>query len=162
MQSWVQLFVQVAKPVLKTLAYAGTAHLLEQIQTEVKQQQQQNTLSFFQGMGIEQQKVRKLHRLLTYGASIIDPDSPNPELETKREEVLQSSSLKQQALNKSSLQLSLQLPENNHTLEHWPLRLCPRQLLDSSTSDGSGTLKILISYHVRIITYDKDSECKYE
>ncbi|MBF2020549.1 MAG: WD40 repeat domain-containing protein [Hydrococcus sp. C42_A2020_068] len=132
MEQWANLLVQVAKPVVKTLVYAGTSSLLDKVQAEIKNEQQNQVRNLLNFLGIEDfiEIFRKLNEFT-------DSDAQEQRLESENLAFLQ--------IAERSRQTMLQLPEIYKILEHWPLRLLPAQLLDASHPNGLLPLRIFLS-----------------
>ena len=151
MEQWVNLLMQVAKPVVKTLVYAGTSSLLEKVQGEIKNEQQNNWKDFLDFLGIDPQKVRKIEdfsQILAQLGDLTDSAPKEQRKEWKRtlqRRLITPENLALLQLAERSRQTTLQLPEIYKTLEHWPVRLLPAQLLDSSHANGFLPLRIFPS-----------------
>ncbi len=150
MNPWLNLLVQVSKPLLTTLVYTGTNSFLSSIQEELKNQQKHQTKMMLNSIGIEEEQFRGIQDLLQNATSIFDLVEVEPEQQIeKREQQLQQQLLAQQqqtlrAMTAKVEQTTLQLPEIQKTLENWPLRLLPAQLQESYTSDTPLPLRIFL------------------
>jgi WD40 repeat protein len=158
MEQWFSLLIQVAKPVLTTLAYTGTNVFLNTIQNEIRERQLEQTKLAFNALGIRENKIGKINRAIEELASTIELDwgeqfqelqpkklersrfagAAAPQLFFSQDELLLQLAQKAQ-------ETTLKLPEINKSLDYWPLRLLPHQLLRSSPGNEPIPLKIIIA-----------------
>ena len=90
MEPWVNVLLQVAKPVLKTLVYAGTSNLLDTVQKEIKQEQRHQTKNLLDSLGIEAQTVSEVQNFIDNLASLGElPSSSEGQSQLERERLLQ-------------------------------------------------------------------------
>ena len=143
MELWFNVLREVAKPVLKTLVCAGTSSLLETIQNEIKNEQKHQTQNLLKSLGLEGQTVSDFEPWLNQLAALGELSSP------REERLLQghlisshlaiNSQLASQAQEKTG-----QISEIQKTLDHWPLRLLPTQLIRDSHAGDVIPLRILM------------------
>ncbi|MGK7875336.1 MAG: WD40 repeat domain-containing protein [Xenococcaceae cyanobacterium] len=150
MEQWFNLLLQVAKPVFTTLVYTGASSILSEIQDELKNEQKHQTKLVLNSLGIEEKKVRGIQDFIQDVTSIELADSEDRQPSFQEEKALQQQLVadKRKTLLEiaaKARETTLQLPEVNKTLEHWPLRLFPSQLLESRRHDGPIPLRIFIA-----------------
>ncbi len=169
MEQWFSLLIQVAKPVLTTLAYTGTNVFLNTIQNEIRERQLEQTKLAFNALGVSESKIGKINRAIEDITSTIELDYGEQiqELQSKKSERSRFAGAAAQQLFLSQEELLLQLaqkaqettlklPEINKSLDYWPLRLLPHQLLRSSPSNTPIPLKIIIAPPRQIIKEFKE------
>ncbi len=169
MEQWFSLLIQVAKPVLTTLAYTGTNVFLNTIQNEIRERQLEQTKLAFNALGVSESKIGKINRAIEDITSTIELDYGEQiqELQSKKSERSRFAGAAAQQLFLSQEELFLQLaqkaqettlklPEINKSLDYWPLRLLPHQLLRSSPSNTPIPLKIMIAPPRQIIKEFKE------
>ncbi len=167
MHQWFHLLVQVSKPILSTLVYAGTNSFLSSIQSELKNQQKHHTKKMLDSVGIKEQQLNRIQdfqeeRLNVISAIGLDDfdefrGSPSQqELSNQQQQPweqdksLQQHFFAQQQQNLWQMVATAQpttlrqLPEIHQNLEHWPLRLLPAQLQTSSAADVPLPLRIFL------------------
>ncbi len=167
MHQWFHLLVQVSKPILSTLVYAGTNSFLSSIQSELKNQQKHHTKKMLDSVGIKEQQLNRIQdfqeeRLNVISAIGLDDfdefrGSPSQqELSNQQQQPweqdksLQQHFFAQQQQNLWQMVATAQpttlrqLPEIHKNLEHWPLRLLPAQLQTASAADVPLPLRIFL------------------
>ena len=168
MEQWFNLLIQVAQPILTTLAYTGTNIFLDTVQTEIKNHQNKQAKLALKSLGIKEEHTAIAKRLvgsetaqrlagseiaeqLIQNTSLIfesDIDENNSPLKPTQS-VNGYLSLSQQEflgqLTHKAEATALKLPEINKSLEYWPLRLLPNQLIHSRLDDCPIPLKILVA-----------------
>ncbi len=150
MERWFNLVIQVAKPILTTLAQTGTNIFLDTVQSEIANQQNKKaklalkSSSFPARDSAITEKVIQRTNLIWESDRVENKSVVHP----KQSIDVYSSATKQDLL----LQLSqkagatgLKSSEINKSLESWPLRLLPSQLIHSRLDDCPIPLKILIA-----------------
>ena len=115
MERWFNLVIQVAKPILTTLAQTGTNIFLDTVQSEIANQQNKKA----------QPALKSSQSIDVYSSA------------TKQDLLLQ--------LSQKTEVTGLKSSEINKSLESWPLRLLPSQLIHYRLDDCPIPLKILIA-----------------
>ena len=171
MEQWLNLLFRVATPVFKTIVYAGTSSLLNEIQDQLHEQQKHSTKVMFNSLGISSQievereqlnfkakkaeigarEIIEIQDIVTEVTSSIDRSN----LDYQQQRFQQEKALQQKLVDRKRqtiLQLAaarretaLLLPEVKKLFDLWPLKLLPIQLLQSRGSQEKLPLKILIS-----------------
>ncbi|HBB33271.1 MAG TPA: WD40 repeat domain-containing protein [Cyanobacteria bacterium UBA8803] len=171
MEPWLNLFLEVAKPVLKTLVYAGTSSLLKNIQDELEEKQQRQAQMMLKSLGIDtsielqkeapafQDKLAKLgcekideiqQFIQNVTATIDQTDRNSQKLAFQQQKLLQQqlATYKRETLLQVAVhhrETMLQLPEVHKILDNWPLRLFPTQLLESRHPSDRLPLRIFVA-----------------
>ncbi|MBE9166100.1 WD40 repeat domain-containing protein [Pleurocapsales cyanobacterium LEGE 06147] len=158
MEQWFNLLIQVAKPVLTTLAYTGTNVFLNTFHKEIREQQLEQTKLVFNALGVRENKIGKINRVIKDITSTIELDYreqlqqlPQKKIERSRfagaaaPQLLLSQDELLLQLAQKARETTLKLPEINKSLDYWPLRLLPHQLLCSSPGNDPAPLKIIIA-----------------
>ncbi len=150
MEQWFNLLIQVAQPVLTTLAYAGTNIFLDTIQTEVKNQQKKQAKLALKGLGIDREKIEVAQQVFQNTNFLLESDRVANDSELPVKESVNSHSLLTEEnflreLTQKAEQTAFKLPEITKSLEYWPLRLLPNQLLHSRLEERLVPLKILLA-----------------
>ena len=159
MEQWFNLLIQLAKPILTTLAYTGTNILLDTVQSEIKNHQNKQAKLALKSLGLREnhtaiseagtqsviaQKVIQTRSLLFESDTIKN----NSVVQSKQPINGYSSITKQdflEQLTQKAAETALKSPEINKNLEYWPLRLLPSQLIHSRLDDRPIPLKILLA-----------------
>lgn len=151
MNQWLNLFVQVSKPILTTLVYTGTNSFLNTIQEELKHQQKHQSKLMLDSLGIKEQQVAEMQDLLknigsVFGLIDVDQERLTEEYkqELRQQFILQQQQNLSQLAERSPQKALLQLPEIQKTLDNWPLRLLPAQLQESYSSHTTPPLRIFL------------------
>ena len=167
MQQWLDLLIKFATPVFKTLVYAGTSNLLTTIEEQLKEKQKEQVINLLASRATSRSKKRQkeLEELVEIGyqkaseiqeeiATITTAIAPQ-ELDFQQQRFQAEKVLQQQLLaqkRESLLQLAayqretaLLLPEVQKTLENWPLKLLPSQLLAPENTGQPLPLKVLLA-----------------
>ncbi|MDJ0574132.1 MAG: hypothetical protein QNJ65_03050, partial [Xenococcaceae cyanobacterium MO_234.B1] len=159
MEQWFNLLIQVAQPILTTLAYTGTNIFLDTVQTEIKNHQNKQAKLALKSLGLKKDHTAVAQRLagseiaeqVLQNTSLIfesDGAANNSLAESKQAVNGYSSVTKQNFLGQLTQKAEatiLKLPEINKSLEYWPLRLLPSQLINPRLDDCPIPLKILIA-----------------
>jgi WD40 repeat protein len=163
MNPWLNLLLQIAVPVLKTLVYAGTSNLLTCLQEELNKEQQQQKKLVLDRLGINSANFQEQITTFTYdraievqdlstdvNRAIDEADLDFQQQRFQREKAWQQQLNAQKRENLWQLaayqrETALLLPEVQKTLEYWPLRLFPSQLLETSPSDRPLPVKVLLA-----------------
>lgn len=171
MEQWLSLFCQVALPVFKTLVYAGTNHLLSNLQQELEGQQKHQVRQMLRTLAVgndveveteaitlgEQiaelgyQKAIKLQELVKDATKTVNESGLNfHQQRFQQEKILQQKLAidKREAIWQLAVyqrETTLLLPEVQKSFEHWPLRLFPCQLLESHPKDQPIPLRVLLA-----------------
>jgi hypothetical protein len=151
MNSWFNLFIQVAKPVLATLVYTGTNSILNSLQEELETKQKLNTKLALNSWGIEAENSQEIYQKIQTVASLFALDESDENPQYLRREGNSKSYLTmptEQTLAQLAQQVqqtSLKLPEIEKILEYWPLRLLPSQLLETCHPQGCQPLRIFLA-----------------
>ncbi len=146
MEQWFNLLIQIAQPILTTLAYTGTNIFLDTIQSEVKNKQKKQATLALKSLGIKQESLAIAQQLMQNTSSIFESDrveGHSVESSVDNYSLLTEQDLLVQ-LSQKAEQTALKLPEINKSLEYWPLRLLPNQLISKGENDLV-PLKILIA-----------------
>ena len=171
MEQWLNILFKLAIPIFKTLVYAGTSNLLTSLQDELKNGQKHQTKVMLSSLGIGgqietekerltfeekiaeigYQKAIEIQELVEDVTSAIDQVG----LDFQQQRFQQEKALQQQlfAQKRQTLkqlaayqrETALLLPEFQKTLDHWPLRLFPSQLLESRHHNGSIPLRVFLA-----------------
>jgi WD40 repeat protein len=149
MHPWFNLLVQVSKPILSTLVYAGTNSFLSSIQSELKNQQNHHTKRMLNSVGIKEQQLREIQASLHNVISAVGLDDFEEVGGNffQRDICGQQQQFWEQNLGQmfaKAQQTTLLLPEIQKNLEHWPLRLSPSQLKKSLADDVPLPLRIFL------------------
>ena len=150
MEHWFNLLIQIAQPILTTLAYTGTNIFLDTIQSEVKNQQKKQATLALKSLGVTKDHVAIAQQTMQNTSSILESDTVDKNSVLPAKQSVDSYLLLTEPdlfvqLTQPAEQTALKLPEINKSLEYWPLRLLPSQLIHSQPEDRPVPLKILIA-----------------
>ena len=150
MEQWFNILIKVAQPILKTLAYTGTNIVLDNIQSEVENQQKRHAKQALNSFGIKKENLAIAERAIQNTSLISESDGfeNNSVIYSNQPDDNYSSVTKQNFLEHlihKAEQTALKVPEINKSLEYWPLRLLPSQLIHFRHDDCPAPLKILIA-----------------
>jgi WD40 repeat protein len=158
MEQWLNLFVKVAVPLFKTLVYSGTNTVLSSLQTELKNQQKEQQKQLLTNLGIEtdNHSQEESKNLESFGqAQDLITSVSATYLEFKSQLFYQEKNQQKEQFNQRRETLlklaiyqretTLRLPEVQQSFEHWPLRLFPCQLLESSPTSQPIPLRIFLA-----------------
>ncbi len=156
MEQWFNLLIQVAQPILTTLAYAGTNIFLDTVQSEIKNQQNKQAKLALKSLGLKEHHTAIAQQVIQNTSLIFESDGVenNSVVQLKKSVNGYSSVTKQDFLGQLSQKVeetALKLPEINKSLEYWPLRLLPSQLIHSRLDDCPVPLKILVAPPQKIL-----------
>jgi WD40 repeat protein len=150
MEQWFNLLIQVAKPIFSTLVYTGTNTLLSSLQEELTNRQKERTELVLNSFGIRDKQANYLQEAIVDFTSSIELANLDWQSSFNGEKALQ-----QQLVNRNNEVLvkvadrvretALKLPELQKTLEHWPLRLFPSQLLESIDDRSPTPLRVILA-----------------
>ncbi|MDJ0724059.1 MAG: WD40 repeat domain-containing protein [Prochloraceae cyanobacterium] len=170
MEQWLNLLFKVASPVFKTIVYAGTSNLLNEIQDELKKQQKHQAKMMFDSLGIsseievekEQLNFTEKKAEIAYQKTIeiqnivkdVTSSISQASLDYQQQRFQQEKALQQKLVDQKRqtiLQLAayqrettLLLPEVKKIFDLWPLKLLPIQLLQPRERQEI-PLKVLIA-----------------
>ncbi len=150
MEQWFNLLIQVAKPILTTLAYTGTNILLETVQSEITDRQNKQAKLALKSLGFTEQNAAIAQQIIQNTSLIFESDAFENNLVVQTQPSVNgySSITKQDCwgqLSQKAEATALKLPEINKSLEYWPLRLLPSQLIHARLDDRPIPLKILVA-----------------
>lgn len=158
MEQWFSILIQVAKPVLTTLAYTGTNVFLNTIQKEIKERHREQTKLAFNALGFRENNFGKIERAIEELTSTIELDygkefqelqpkklEQSPFADTATPQLFLSQDELVFQLAQKARETTLKLPEIEKSLDYWPLRLLPHQLLRSSPGNEPLPLKIILA-----------------
>ena len=156
MEQWFNLLIQVAQPILTTLAYTGTNIFLDTVQSEIKSQQNKQAKLALKSLGLKagsaaiaEQVIQNTSLIFESNAGEINSVAESKQLVDGYSSVTKQDLLLQ--LTQKAEATALKLPEINKSLEYWPLRLLPSQLIHSAIDDCPIPLKILIAPPEKIL-----------
>jgi WD40 repeat protein len=167
MEQWLNLLIQVAKPVFTTLVYTGTNTLLNSLQEDFKSQQKSQTKLFLNSLGIREEKATGIQEFIQEFTSNLDLTNWNAQESFDEERILKQQLAAQQYQTISKLadriqETTLKLPELQKTLENWPLRLFPEQILESRSHQDPIPLRIFLAFPNISCTSDECCLAKQE
>jgi WD40 repeat protein len=150
MESWFNLLIQIAKPILTNLAYSGANIFLNTLQTEIQAQQIEQKKLALKSFGIQEKHIDRIQNYLNENDFIFNLDN-HQATDTDNQQIAPNYSC-----NLSQAELILQLnqqiqenqikrPELDKILEQWPLKLLPSQLITTKDRNSLIPLKILIA-----------------
>ena len=150
MEQWFNLLIQVAKPILTSLAYAGTNAVLDTVQREISNRQNQQAKLALKSLGLRDRNAAIAEQVIENTSLIWESDARENNLVAQSKQSVNGySSLTNQdfivQLTQKVAATALKLPEINKSVEYWPLRLLPSQLVHSRPSDRPIPLKILVA-----------------
>ncbi|OKH24101.1 hypothetical protein NIES593_08020 [Hydrococcus rivularis NIES-593] len=150
MEKWFNLFIQVAKPIFSTLVYTGTNTLLSSLQEELTNRQKERTELVLNSLGIREKQASYLREAIVDFTSSIELINLDGQSSCNRDKILQQQSLDRnnEVFSKIAdrvLETTLKFPELQKTLEHWPLRLFPSQLLESIGDRSPTPLRVILA-----------------
>ncbi|MDJ0634066.1 MAG: WD40 repeat domain-containing protein [Xenococcaceae cyanobacterium MO_188.B29] len=150
MEPWFNLLIQVAKPILTTLAYTGTNILLDTVQSEIKNHQNKQAKLALKSLGLKESHTAIAEEIIQSTSLIFESDTLENNSVVQSEQSVNGylSITKQnflEQLTHKAEETALKLPEINKSLEYWPLRLLPSQLIHSRLDDCPIPLKIFIA-----------------
>ncbi|MGK7934229.1 MAG: WD40 repeat domain-containing protein, partial [Xenococcaceae cyanobacterium] len=150
MEQWFNLLIQLAKPILNTLAYTGTNILLDTVQSEIKNHQNKQAQLALKSLGLRENHTAIAQKVIQTRSLIFESDTikNNSVVQSKQPINGYSSITKQdflEQLTQKAAETGLKSPEINKNLEYWPLRLLPSQLIHSRLDDRPIPLKILVA-----------------
>ncbi|MDJ0679961.1 MAG: WD40 repeat domain-containing protein [Xenococcaceae cyanobacterium MO_167.B52] len=150
MEQWVNLLIQVAKPIFTSLAYTGTNIFLDTVQSEIKNQQNRQAKIALSSLGIKKDHSDIAQEIIQNTSLILQSDGvENKSVVQPQQSVNGYSSITKQDLlgpiSQKIEETALKLPEINKSFEYWPLRLLPSQLIHSRLGDCQIPLKILVA-----------------
>ena len=157
MEQWFNLLIQVAQPIFTTLAYTGTNIFLDNIQTEIKNHQNKHTKLALKSLGFKEDHSEIAEKLFQTTSLIWESDviEDNWEVQSQQQLIDSYSLLAKEnffrELSQKAEATALKIPEINKSLEYWPLRLLPSQLIHSQSNDSPIPLKILITPPSKIV-----------
>ncbi len=151
MEQWFNLLIKVAQPILTTLAYTGTNIFLDTIQSEVKNQQKRQTTLALKSLGIKKEKIALAQQVINNSTDLIfeldgleNASILSPQHSVDGYSVLNKRDFGRQLTQKTE-RTALNLPESKKSLEYWPLRLLPSQLIHSRLEKQPIPLRIIIA-----------------
>ncbi|MDJ0589932.1 MAG: WD40 repeat domain-containing protein [Pleurocapsa sp. MO_226.B13] len=151
MEQWFNLLIKVAQPILTTLAYTGTNIFLDTIQSEVKNQQKRQTTMALKSLGIKQEKIALAQQVINNSTDLIfeldeleNASILSPQHLVDGYSVLNERNFGRQLTQKTE-RTALNFPESKKSLEYWPLRLLPSQLIHSRLEKQPIPLRIIIA-----------------
>lgn len=151
MEQWFNLLIKVAQPILTTLAYTGTNIFLDTIQSEVKNQQKRQATLALKSLGIEKEKIALAQQVIKNSTNLIfefdeleNASILPPQHSVDDYSVLDGRDFGRQLTQKTE-RTALNLPDGKKSLEYWPLRLLPSQLITPRLEKQPIPLKIIIA-----------------
>jgi WD40 repeat protein len=148
MEQWLNLLIQVAKPILTSLAYTGTNMFLDVLQTEIKNEQNKHKKLALKSLGLNEKKINIIEQVINNTNFNIELDTDEKSLVIPKQEVAESLATNKEdcwlQLNQQAQENNLKLPEIKKILEHWPLKLFPSQLISSKINNFPTPLRIVI------------------
>ncbi|MDJ0530957.1 MAG: WD40 repeat domain-containing protein [Xenococcaceae cyanobacterium MO_207.B15] len=156
MEQWFNLLIQVAQPILTTLAYTGTNIFLDTVQSEIKSQQNKQAKLALKSLGLKAGSAAIAKQVIQNTSLIFESNTGEINSVVQAQQLVDgySSVTKQDLLlqlTQKAEATALKLPEINKSLEYWPLRLLPSQLIHSAIDDCPIPLKILIAPPEKIL-----------
>ncbi|MDJ0568026.1 MAG: WD40 repeat domain-containing protein [Pleurocapsa sp. MO_192.B19] len=150
MEQWFNILIKVAQPILTTLAYTGTNIVLDNIQSEVKNQQKRHAKQALNSFGLKKENLAIAERVVQNTSLVWESDGieNNSVIYSNQPDDNYSSVTERDffgQLTQKAEETALKLPEIHKSLEYWPLRLLPSQLINSRHDDCPVALKILIA-----------------
>ncbi len=150
MEQWFNLLIRVAQPILTTLAYTGTNILLDTVQSEIKNHQNKQAKLALKSLGLKEEHTAIAQKVIQTTSLIFESDTlENNSVARLQKSVNGYSSITKQELlgqlTQKAEETALKLPEINKSLEDWPLRLLPSQLIHSRLDNSPIPLKILVA-----------------
>ena len=150
MEPWFNLLIQVAKPILTTLAYTGTNILLETVQSEITDRQNKQARLALKSLDFSQQNPAIAEKIIQNTNSIFKSDGVDTNSVVKPQQSVNGYSSITKGdfsgqITPKAEATSLKLPEIHKSLEYWPLRLLPSQLIHARLDDRPIPLKILVA-----------------